>query len=177
MGYAMKILAMSIVCGAVVSAQGNVRRPIEGVWKVTEIVVTGAGASSVSNAQPSLLIFTRTHYSIMYVPGDKPRTLRKAADPRKAEDASAEEKAAAYDSIIANAGTYQLEGSTITIRPIVSKDPNYMGGGFNTYRFRIDGTTLSLTSKSSDLNERIGGTVVASEVPASETRMTLARLE
>jgi hypothetical protein len=144
---------------------------VVGVWKVSEIVVTGAGASAVPSPQPGLFIFTRGHYSIMYVPGSKPRALKKAEAP------TTDEKVAAFDSFLANAGIYELAGSNLTIRPVVARDPNYMVGGFNKYEFRIDGNTLTLTNRSTDLNMRFGEQVVASKAPASETRMKLVRLE
>ena len=40
MGRAMKVFVIMVACGAALGAQGPVRQPIEGVWKVTEIVVT-----------------------------------------------------------------------------------------------------------------------------------------
>ena len=174
MRHAIRLLVITVLCGAVLNAQWAARaakQSIEGVWKVSEIVVTGAGASTISSPQPGLFIFTRSHYSIMYVPGGKPRTLKKA------EAATTDEKVAAFDSFLANAGAYELAGSTLTIRPIVARDPNYMVGGFNKYQFRIDGNTLTLTNKSTDLNMRFGEQVVPSKAPASETRIKLARLE
>jgi Lipocalin-like domain len=168
---AMRLLVIMVLCGAVLNAQGAAKQAIEGVWKVSEIVVTGAGASTISSPQPSLFIFTRSHYSIMYVPGSKPRALKKA------EAATTDEKIAAFDSFVANAGAYELAGSTLTIRPIVARDPNYMVGGFNKYQFRIDGNTLTLTNKSTDLNMRFGEQVMPSKAPASETRIKLVRME
>jgi hypothetical protein len=167
----MRLVLILASCGAVLSAQGAAKQSIEGAWKVSEIVATGAGASTISSPQPGLFIFTRGHYSIMYVPGDKPRALKKA------EAATTDEKVAAFDSFLANAGTYELAGSTLTIRPIVARDPNYAVGGFNKYQFRIDGNALTLTNKSTDLNMRFGERVVPSKAPASETRMKLVRLE
>jgi hypothetical protein len=167
----MRLLIIMVLCGAVLSAQGAAKQSIEGVWKVSEIVVTGAGASAISSPQPGLFIFTRGHYSIMYVPGNKTRALKRA------EAATTDEKVAAFDSFLANSGTYELAASTLTIRPIVARDPNYMVGGFNKYQFRIEGKTLTLTNKSTDLNMRFGERVVPSKAPASETRIKLVRLE
>ena len=171
MRHAMRLLVIMVSCGAVLDAQGAAKQSIEGVWRVSEIVVTGAGASTISSPQPGLFIFTRSHYSIMYIPGSKPRALKKA------EAATTVEKIAAFDSFLANAGAYELAGSTLTIRPIVARDPNYMVGGFNKYEVRIDGKTLTLTNKSTDLNMRFGEQVVPSKAPASETRIKLVRLE
>ena len=74
---AMRLFVTMVLCGAVLSAQEAAKQSIEGVWKVSEIVVTGAGASTISSPQPGLFIFTRGHYSIMYVPGNAPRVLKK----------------------------------------------------------------------------------------------------
>ena len=167
----MRLLVIMVLCEGVLGAQGTAKQSIEGVWKVSEIVVTGSGASTISSPQPGLFIFTKGHYSLMYVPGNAPRALKKA------ETATTDEKVAAFDSFLANAGTYERAGSTLTIRPSVARDPNYVVGGFNKYQFRIDGNTLTLTNKSADLNMRFGEQVVPSRAPARETRIKLVRLE
>jgi hypothetical protein len=71
----LKGLTLLVVCATVVSAQSSRKKPIEGAWKVTEIVVTGADASNVSTPQPGLIIFTQKHYSVMWIPGNQPRVL------------------------------------------------------------------------------------------------------
>jgi len=159
------------VLGTILNAQGSARKPIEGVWKVTEIVVTGADASNVPNPQPSLVIFTATHYSMMYV------TDSQARKPFKAEDPTNAEKIAAFDSFVANTGTYDLSGTTLTIRPVVARNPGFMAGGFDKYQFRIDGSTMTLTEKSTDLNALRDGRVVPSAAPVSETRLKLTRVQ
>ncbi len=171
MSRVMKVFAIMVACGVTLGAQGSVRQPIEGVWKVTEIVVTGADASTISNPQPSLFIFARSHYSMMYVSDNRPRAVYKAENPTR------DEKLAAFDSFIANTGTYEVAGSTLTIHPIVARNPNYMAGGFDKYQFRLEGNTLSLTEKSTDLNARVGQRIVPSTAPASETRLKLVRVE
>lgn len=96
----------------------------------------------------------------------------------KAETETDAEKIAAYDSFIANSGTYEVSGSTLTVRPAVARNPNYMAGGFGKYQFKFEGSnTLYLTSKANDVNFRIGQRVVPSSAPASETRLKLTRVE
>ncbi len=97
----LKGLTLLVLCTTAVSAQSSTRKPIEGAWKVTEIVVTGADASNVPNPQPGLIIFAQKHYSAMWVPGNQPRSLFKGEDPTD------QEKIAAYDSFVANSGTYE----------------------------------------------------------------------
>jgi len=64
----LKGLTLMVLCTTIVSAQSSTKKSIEGVWKVTEIVVTGEDASNVPSAQPGLIIFTQKHYSVMWVP-------------------------------------------------------------------------------------------------------------
>ena len=135
------VVFVAVALATTVMAQGGARGPQEGVWKVTEEVVTGAKASSTTSPQPSLFIFTPTHYSMLRVDSAQPRALfSKVMDPTN------EEKIAAYDTFTANSGTYEVAGTTLTVRPIVAKNPNFMAGGFVKYEFRVDGNILWLTS-------------------------------
>lgn len=165
------VLFVAIVLATTVMAQGAARGPLEGVWKVAEEVVTGANASSTTSPQASLFIFTRTHYSMLRVASAQPRVLFKAVDP------TIEEKIAAYDTFVANSGTYEVTGTTVTTRPMVAKSPNFMAGGSDKYQFRVDGKTLWLTSKSTDISFRVGDRLVPGSGPVSETRRKLIRLE
>jgi len=167
----LKGLTLLVLCTTVVSAQSSTKKPIEGAWKVTEIVVTGASASKVPNPQPGLFIFAQKHYSVMWVPGNQPRSLFKGEDPTD------EEKIAAYDSFVANSGTYEVAGATLTLHPMVARSPNFMAGGVSKFQLRIEGTTLWLTQKNTDLSLRTGNGVAPSSGPASETRLKLSRVE
>jgi hypothetical protein len=55
------------------------------------------------------------------------------------------EKVAAFDSFIANSGTYELTDSTLTTRPMVAKNPTFMAGGSLTFTYQIEGDDLRLT--------------------------------
>jgi hypothetical protein len=167
----LKGLTLLVLCTTVVSAQSSKKKPIEGAWKVTEIVVTGAGASNVPNPQPGLIIFARKHYSVMWVPGNQPRSLFTGEDPTD------QEKIAAYDSFVANSGTYEVAGATLTLHPMVARSPNFMAGGASKFQLRIEGTTLWLTQKNTDLSLRAGNRVAPSSGPVSETRLKLSRVE
>jgi hypothetical protein len=160
-----------MLLSTVAAAQTAPRKPIEGAWKVAEVVVTGTDASNNPSPQPSLFIFTQSHYSMMSVPGTQTRTLFKGEAPTK------EEKIPAFDSFLGNTGTYEAAGAVLTVRPIVARVPNYMAGGYSKYQFRVEGNTLWLTQKSTDLYARIGDRVVPSSRPASETRLKLVRVE
>src|SRR6267142_4030788 len=137
----LKAVLLLVMFSVTVAAQSGSRRSLEGAWKVAEIVVTGPDAFTTPNPHPGLFIFTRTHYSVLLVPGKQPRALFKAETPTTAE------KIAAFDSLAANTGTYEISDSTLTVRPMVAKIPNCMGGAFMKYQFRLEGNTLVLTQK------------------------------
>lgn len=170
----MRTLPMAVllaVLPAMARAESAPSSPIEGAWKVVEVVVTGADAENTPSPQPGLFIFGRKHYSMMWIRGAEPRSLYRA------EVATSEEKVKAFDSFIANTGAYEVSGSTLSIRPMVARSPNFMAGGSSKYQFRAEGSNLWLTEKSTDMRYRVGQKVVPPSRPASETRLKLVRLE
>ena len=114
---------------------------IQGVWKPVQVVIdTGADAGRhTSDVQPGLLMFARRHYSMMYVPGFKPR-------PVPSDSASDQVLGLSFVRFIANGGTYQRTDSTITFSPSVAKHPAVMSGQPITRQIRVKGDTLWLTS-------------------------------
>jgi hypothetical protein len=84
-------------------------------------------------------MFTSTHYSMVAATRDRP-------DISDASKATADELRAMWGPMLANAGAYEIEGDLLTIRPIVAKIPVVMKpGAYEVYRFRVEGSTLSLT--------------------------------
>ena len=113
-----KIIAALLIafCPAIAMAQS-----LEGVWRVDEFVVGGGEDEGrhTTDIQPGLYFFTRSHYSRMFIRAWEPRALL-------GEPPTDEERLAAYTPFIANAGRYEVEGSTITFVPSVAKSPNRM---------------------------------------------------
>ena len=145
----------------------SAKESLEGVWKIVEIVTTGASASTISNPQPSLVIFTKGPYSVLSVNGAQPRPqFAPPKDPNKLTDA---EKIARYEQwsrFTANAGTYEVKGTTLTRRPLVAKNETVMARNSSiASEFKLDGNTLWVTTKSE------------AGQPASETRAKLKRIE
>ena len=106
--------------------------PLEGVWQVMDV-----------GGQPAAgqYIFTNKHYSMMFATTDRPQI----DDTSKA---TADELRAMWGPMAANAGTYAVSDSLVTIRPIVAKIPVVMKPGANeVYAFRVEGNTLSLTQQ------------------------------
>ncbi len=164
-------ILLSITACAPAAEEPVMQETLEGAWRVTEESFESPAASWTNTSpQPSLYIFAEQHYSIMLVPsgsdgGSQPRELFPGNEPvlGSAEPTDAE-KVAAYDSFIANSGTYEVSGSSLTTRPIVAKTPNFMSGGALTYMYQIEGDTLRLTLK-------------PPWAPDTEQSLTLVRLE
>ncbi len=143
--------------------------PLEGAWTVVSISVTGADSADNTTVQPSVFLFGEKHYSIMRVTGNQPRTLAATDSITDAE------KLAAYDSFVANSGTYEVADSTLTIHPVVARSPNFMSGGSDKYYFRVSGDSLWLSNTSADFRTMIGGQLVPSPGPPSATMLLLVR--
>jgi len=131
-------LVVVMACLFLTSSQARMVRavaasPLEGVWQVIDVGGTAAAG---------LYLFTPgNHYSIMFATKDRPQI----DDTNKA---SAEELRAMWGPMAANAGTYEVSGNLVTIRPIVAKIPIVMVPGANeVYAFSVDGKTLSLTQQ------------------------------
>jgi hypothetical protein len=115
--------------------QGNT---LEGVWKITEISVTSPDTNwTTSDPQPGLYIFCESHYSTVLIPENKSRATF-------SDQATDEERLAAFDNFISNAGTYEMTGSTLTVRPMVAKVPGAMTGSGFSYEYSLEGNLLVL---------------------------------
>lgn len=126
---------------SIVKAQNDL---LLGAWKQTEYLFTSPDTSFTNKCpQPSLHIFTPKYYSFMYVLGTEPRPLIVGDEARGG--ISDDLMRSIFTPFIANSGTYELDRTTLTIRPIVALSPNFMTGGSTKYEYKIDGTRLLLT--------------------------------
>ena len=117
---------------------------VQGVWRTSEVTLTGPGARTFRQEEPNLGILTPKHYSRVEWHAGGPRpTVRDAAT------ATAEELRAAWGPFYADAGTYELShGNVLTMHSVQSKNPAAMAtGSFTTYTFKLEGDTLWLTQQ------------------------------
>ncbi len=127
-----------LLAGCEQAAPPPERGPLQGAWAITEVAYSSPDTSwTNSDPQPGLYIFLNHQYSTVFVQGGEPRdTLSEAS--------STEERFAAYDDFIANAGTYDVSDSTLTVKATVAKHPNAMLGGSFSYTYEVEGEILHL---------------------------------
>ena len=125
-------------------AQSKTSGSIEGAWKITEYSFNSSDTSYTNNSPlPSLFIFGKDYYSIMYVSGNEPRPLMQEIYSRGM--LTDEQIRSNFMTFIANSGKYEMGESKFTVHPIVALEPNYMNGGSTEYKYKIENETLYLT--------------------------------
>ena len=149
-----------------VAIESDTEPSIEGVWTHEEWETIGGPTAGInSDPQPSLVFITKDYYSTMFVSSAEPRPLFTTATPFEAEIVGA------YNSFIAAAGPYELEGSTMVIRPSVGIDPNLMSGESFQLEYKLEGDTLWLIM---DLSQSI---IDPAPSEITQERFKLRRLE
>lgn len=140
---------MIVLLGILTSVGGGAAQSktklLEGVWQTHEVILSGPSPRTVTIPEPraNLLIVTARHYSRVEVQADKPRPI--LPDPARA---SADELRAVWGPFVGEAGTYEVAGTVVTMRPIASKNPAAMvPGAFITYSLKLEGNTMWLTQE------------------------------
>lgn len=164
--YALSIIFFLLTASA---AFAQTKTPVEGVWKIAERIVPGThplakGVTITNTNPPSLIIFTRGHYSQVYLGSAESRTaVARAKDPQNLTDAEKIARFEQWRPLFANAGTYEIRGSTLSINPIVAKNANQMNGS-HAVEFKLEGpNTLWL--------------IPTAEESTTEPRIKLTRVE
>ncbi len=116
---------------------------IDGAWKIIEWWGNNPqqGEWRIENIQPSLWLFMDGYYSATYLAGNQKRSLV----PENREEMSGDDWKSMARPFISNAGTYEITASTVTLRPIVAKVPNFMDGDIDPWDYRFEGDVLYVT--------------------------------
>ena len=120
---------------------GQMKNPLMGAWKVTEIA--NPNSPPLSNPQAGLYLFTEKHYSAVRLNGEKPLPPYPSND--KATDA---DKVAVFNILYMNTGGYTVSGNMLTVSPMVAKSAFAMARGRTLqYEFTVSGNLLTLVQK------------------------------
>jgi hypothetical protein len=134
-GFAFAILLLVVGCN---SPQGQSGESIEGVWRISEIKRDYESEANDSPL-PSQIIFTKSHYSIVWMPGSE--AIRAFEEPWEPSDAEILQR---FWEVTVNTGQYQINGNQIRTEPVIARFPEFMGG-YMLYDFKWSGSNLILT--------------------------------
>src|SRR5262245_13947222 len=115
-------LGVGLLAGGDVAGQSR-SGSIQGAWQAVEVTMPGPPPRTITipEPRPNLTILTARHYSRVQIESEGPRQV--LADVAKA---SADELRAAWGPFGGEAGTYEVTGNMITMRPIAAKNPAAM---------------------------------------------------
>ena len=138
------LFSVALLSGIDIGAQAK-RGSLQGVWQTVEVTITGPGARTIKipEPRPNLMIVSARHYSRVEVHAEGPRAV--STDVAKA---SADQLRALWGPFVGEAGTYEVNGNVITMRPIAAKNPAAMvPGAVLTYSYKLDGDTIWVTQQ------------------------------
>jgi Lipocalin-like domain len=128
---------------------GQTKPSLQGVWRAVEVTVTNPNPppnarpkGTHTNLQPNLLIFTAKHYSMIADTAVEPRPTTPVKEEGKL---TVEELQARWGPFIANAGTYEVSGDTLTTHPVVAKNPALQGKLVGRATIKLEGNNLWMT--------------------------------
>ena len=126
-------------------AAGPKSPSLQGVWQAVEVTIPGPVKRTITvpEPRPNLTTITARHYSRVQVEAEGARPA--VADVTKA---SADDLRAAWGPFYAEAGTYEVTGNVITLRPVAAKNPAAMTlRAFTTWSFTLENNTLRVTAQ------------------------------
>jgi hypothetical protein len=137
----LALFVFSLAALAPTPGYGQMKNPLTGAWKVTEIAEPSSPA--ITNPQASLYLFTEKHYSAIRLNGTRPLPNYPSND--RATDAG---KVAVFNILYMNSGAYTISGNTLTTMPQIAKSAFAMAPGRKTeYEFTVSGNMLTLAQK------------------------------
>jgi hypothetical protein len=165
MGMTKPTATLILLVALVLPTGGQSKPSIQGVWRFVELSVPAPTAASSgddarrtagrrdpfgafphgthTSLQPGLAIFTGRYYSRIADTAARPRPTTGDTIPG---EPTLDELRARWGPFVANAGTYELSGTVLTLRALVAKDPRAQREeNFTRLAVKIDGNNLWLT--------------------------------
>lgn len=116
--------------------------PLTGTWKRAEFYFQSKDTSfTLTDFPEGLLLFTEEYYSmVVLIPGAERPDLKGVPTSQ----ITTEQADAIFRSLIAQSGTYKMDGSNVTLKPIVAKRPDVMDGTLSIAEFKYEKDTDTL---------------------------------
>ena len=135
------LLGLCVFALIATTVHGQMKNPLMGAWKVTEI--TNPNSPPITSPQAGLYLFTEKHYSAVRLNGEKPLPSYPSND--KATNA---EKVEVFNILYMNTGSYTVSGNKLTLSPMVAESAFAMAPGRTLqYEFTMDGKSLTFVQK------------------------------
>ena len=115
---------------------------VAGAWRLDEVATAGTDGKTSKFSNPNIYLFTKGHFSIIRVEGDKPRSTDSwtTMTPEQVIDTYIKQ-------FTASGGTYDMKGSALTMKTTIAKNPNIMTrGDWISYAVAINGQKMTLTA-------------------------------
>ncbi len=137
---------VSLICFSFLTivAPASAQSSLDGAWEVT----TAKSGDLVAN-QVGLYIFHGQHYSVLHIWSDEARPLYEEEEDRSTVDSL--KLAAIVGPVEGNSGRFVIDGTTLTMSPMVAISPNFMRGESNSYEFSVSGDVLTLRNEGREL--------------------------
>jgi len=129
-------------------APASAQSELDGAWEVT--AASNSSDGTIENVQPSLFLFQDGYYSVLMVWGNEPRRLYEEGEDR--DNISLERLQEIVSPVTGNSGRFEIDGSTVIMRPTVAISPNFMTGGSLSYEFNVEGDELTFRNDEFDIS-------------------------
>lgn len=130
-------VAVIFALGGVAAAQN-----VAGAWRLDEAPMPGTDGKAVKFTNPNIYLFTKAHWSIIRIEGDKPRSTDSwtTMTPEQVIDTYIKQ-------FTASGGTYEMKGNTLTMKTTIAKNPGFMAREhWISYTVKVNGPTMTLTA-------------------------------
>ena len=115
---------------------------VAGAWRLDEATMPGPEGKTAKFSNPNIYLFTKGHFSIIRIEGDKTRSTVPWLEMTRDQVIDTYIK-----QFTASGGTYEMRGDTLTMNTTIAKNPNIMTrGDWISYTVKINGQTMTLTA-------------------------------
>jgi len=115
---------------------------VAGAWRLDEATLPGPDGKTAKFSNPNIYLFTKGHFSIIRIEGDKPRSTDSwtTMTPEEVIDTYIKQ-------FTASGGTYEMKGNTLTMKTTIAKNPGFMArANWISYTVKLNSQTMTLTA-------------------------------